>query len=366
MKTALQILFFLFIFNRSNAQPKPHFSLNPKASSTMELKMQQCPFTPAAYTLEALVDARTDRSDFASIYRATGLNTVLYSQRITLKGGLITALNNFISSLHDHEDKPLRLLLLLKTCRLIERKTSRNEISGSIQIVLGLARLIGQDTLFLTNWSENSSYLRSPGVESQIEPSLRKVFMNALVYMDLWIKAGAESNSKLARAVSISCKDYTDTRESDTIYYRKERPLRWEDFKEVPPLRNRFGAEIFPIFSYLEHTEVVHGIINVHLSIRAAIAKSNSWAKESIRTAYSLKHEQLHFDLIQIAANHFQKNLLEKVYSIENYDGEISAQYLEAYREMTRSEQLYDEESNHGENESGQEQWRTKIEKLIQ
>ncbi|RYE23778.1 MAG: DUF922 domain-containing protein, partial [Sphingobacteriaceae bacterium] len=76
---------------------------------------------------------------------------------------------------------------------------------------------------------------------------------------------------------------------------------------------------------------------------------------------YTLNHEQRHFDLVKIAAKHFEQKLREATLPVTNYDGVLNVQFYESFREMNRLQKQYDAETEHGLNLVQQEIWNKRI-----
>ena len=186
-------------------------------------------------------------------------------------------------------------------------------------------------------------------------------------YINTWMNQQANTNIKLAKGVKISFTDFTEKPEGDTIYYSFARPLTWNDFQsKIPADKEKYEAEVFPSFGYEEKTQLVNGIINIRLAVKASLPKSACWVKENSRNSYTLNHEQRHFDLAKIVTEHFKKKLkAADDLTVENYDGPINVEYLESYREMHNLQKQYDDETHHGIDHSAQQRWNEKIDKEL-
>jgi hypothetical protein len=95
--------------------------------------------------------------------------------------------------------------------------------------------------------------------------------------------------------------------------------------------------------------------------MKTFMLKSSSWVKPPALNAYSLNHEQRHFDIARIITERFKSKLHPDSLSIEDYNSNIQYQFLESYREMSRLQELYDSETNHGLNVAAQERWNARI-----
>lgn len=281
-----------------------------------------------------------------------------------LNGGLVPALFQFINGADNHQNPWCQILIRIKKCGITESVSSPGLVSGKMNLSFEFDRLVDADTLVLTTYTSTGGYLRSAGEQEQISPAFSKMLANALNSFASWFEAASAANYKLGRAVRISVVR-AESQGDDTLEYRKDQPLIWNDFRERPPATSRFGAQVFPIFSFSEHYTVENGVIRVVVRVRAAVARSSCWVKPESRTSYALNHEQRHFDILAIIAERFIADLKKRNYPLVNFDGEINALYLAAYHELGKEEDLYDRVSDHGQNTSEQERWNLKIDRAL-
>lgn len=319
------------------------------------------------YTIKEILDQRSEAklSDNHSTPVFMNLITMINKppgyiiKAAALKGGLIQALKKF--SLQAASKKSDMLILIrVKQCFISENLESANLVKAKMVFDLEYDRVIDADTLLLTTYKSSGGYLRSLGQQGEIEPSFRKLISNAFKFFNGWLKGASLKNPKLAQHVSIKILK-SESIAPDTLDYSRKRPLVWADFQEPPPVKSKYAAEIFPLFSFTEHVKVSKGEIFVQLAIRAALARSNCWVKPENKTDEALNHEQRHFDILEISRLNFIRRLLAHNYPIVNFDGEINAIYLNAYHELGLEEDLYDKETNHGQFISEQERWNRKI-----
>jgi len=289
-------------------------------------------------------------------------NTAAKTIPVDLHGGALPAVKQFIT--HSlPADKSLHPIIIgLKKLTVVESALAGGRIEGHITLGLSFYLKREDTVIHLSDYNGGAVYNRYAG--QSVEPTLRLALKNSLVYINSWMDKQAGSNVKLAKAVKLTFTDYKEAHEGDTIYYSPKRPLTWEDFQSKIP-GSKFDAEVFPTIGYEEHTEINKGIISVRVTLKVALPKSASWAKESSRTDYALNHEQRHFDIAKIAAERFMKKVEQENLPVDNYDGYINVDYLDAYREMSNMQKLYDSETRHGSNQAAQQQWNEKIDKEL-
>jgi hypothetical protein len=86
------------------------------------------------------------------------------------------------------------------------------------------------------------------------------------------------------------------------------------------------------------------------------------------RDARLLEHEQLHFDLTEIAARKIRRRFddLKESCSGDGGDGAVKDAVSQIERELEEEQRRYDRETAHGSNEVAQAQWTDRVRKLIQ
>jgi hypothetical protein len=99
----------------------------------------------------------------------------------------------------------------------------------------------------------------------------------------------------------------------------------------------------------------------VEIAVKTFLVKSMSWARLNARNDYTLRHEQLHFDVTRLIAERFKERLKKLDLTVEDHDSQIQYEFLEAFRDMDREQKSYDGQTQHGLNTSQQEQWDRKI-----
>ena len=220
-------------------------------------------------------------------------------------------------------------------------------------------------TEHLIDYEGGLHYTRAVNNITVIEPYLRTVLKNGLVYFNNWINANSNVNRKLAQKVNVSFNDYTEKIEGDTIYYSRTRPLTWADFKSTVKPAGTFDAEVMPFFGYDQQAEIIKGTIYVKITLKVYVPKSACWTNYSASDAYGLNHEQRHFDITKIIAEQFKQKIAAQNLTPDNFESIINMQYLDSYRDMNTMQKAYDKETAHSRNETAQQAWNTLIDKNL-
>jgi len=306
------------------------------------------------YYIGKVIDARAQGEVFANVWHreASGEEK---SYPTDIKGGSNDALSDFlIKGLpRNTTRRPINIRIL--ECRIRE-DNENSRVSGQITLRLQLEIEKDWGVQPLTTYSTSLKYTRSIHSLDYIEPALRRVLSNGLEYIYTWVSKESATNIALAKGMKLSFRDYQE-QDPDTVYYLKSRPLDFNDFQAKLPQNSRYQAAIFPSFGYDMQRELRGGLIQVQITLKVYMIKSASWALPIIKSTYSLNHEQRHFDLVKLISERFKAKLLSEKLNPDNYEGIISFEYHEFYREMNRLQQRYDQETNHGINKAKQDEW---------
>ena len=339
----LLLVSILFTSSAVFAQPEP-----------IRLKTEKVLNGNWDYYIERVIDARIPGQVFATLWYKDG-NGKMKSFPSDLIGSSKNALSSFlINGLpRNTEGRPLNIRIL--ECMIRESNESTH-VSGQLTLKVQFEFEKDWGTQPLTTYSANLKYSRSINNLDYIEPIIREALGNSLKYIHNWMKKESATNILLAKGLNLSFRNYQD-HDADTVYYQKGRSLSFNDFKAKPPQNNGFQAAIFPSFGYDMHRELKGGIIQVQITLKVYMIRSASWALPMIKSTYSLNHEQRHFDLVKLISERFKAKLLSENLNPDNYEGIVSFEYHEFYREMNRLQQKYDQETNHGINKAKQDGW---------
>ncbi|MFD0792574.1 hypothetical protein ACFQZX_03035 [Mucilaginibacter litoreus] len=337
-----------------------------QAITYITLKSKAAQIKPKEYFIASIEDDRAGKSSVGKLQPyvlSAGKPGQAYS--IDIKDGF-KGVKTFINE-STFADKSMRpVLIKFKNLNVEEANAEKGAVTGAIKLNIEYYLIHPFDTLALTNYNTTIKYKRKSGPATQVEPMISDALTNAVTYLNNWMNEQAATNLKLARAVRLMFNDYNEPAEDDTIYYSVKRPLTWSDFKARPAKTSRFGAEIFAGFGYDEDTQINNGIITVTLDLKVWTAKSACWVTAGTKTDYALNHEQRHFEIAKLAAEHFKQRLLNQKLPVDNFDGEINVAYLDAMREMHTMQKTYDDDTQHSGNTYQQQAWNIRIDKELE
>lgn len=145
---------------------------------------------------------------------------------------------------------------------------------------------------------------------------------------------------------------------NDVIYWSPDYKLTWNDFEGQP----RFDYESI---SALTSSGIIHykGCKDgeITFKVQAYFEKDESWVKEEALTDHHLTHEQIHFDITELAARRLRKSLKERKFKCGE-EAEFET-FVSTFIDNWRHEQKsFDFQSQHSLNKVQQKEWFYKIE----
>ncbi|RZK25107.1 MAG: hypothetical protein EOO43_06385 [Flavobacterium sp.] len=148
---------------------------------------------------------------------------------------------------------------------------------------------------------------------------------------------------------------------TDTIHWRKDYKLKWEDFQGVPDSNSigvagtSIGYECIPFYA---------ADSNLNFIINCAFFKNISWAK-NFRTPYILNHEQGHFNIAEVYARTMQATLNAYKFPEGNVTHTVKSIYDSITFLQEKFQERYDAETNNSQNKFKQKEWDSKIKSML-
>ncbi len=149
--------------------------------------------------------------------------------------------------------------------------------------------------------------------------------------------------------------------EQSNILWSPKVKLTWDDFQGEVDSLNEYKA----ITSTLIKTDViVYNDNELEYDISCLFEKNKSWVKK--KTNSLLKHEQLHFDIAELATRKMRKRFLQhKSLNRDSINLMINKIFQEATLERRKINKDYDKETNHSLIVEKQKEWELKIAKEL-
>jgi hypothetical protein len=350
----------LLISLRAGAQPTP--KLEP-----FVLKAAALGITPQEFYIADVLDEREDRRAVAYLLQPAPLNPanaplVTIAQPVDLQGGGLAAIRQFVRQSLPRATNLRPLVMRVKECRVTETAgPAKGRIDGTVKVHIAFDYLRDNKYTRLVEYRGGARYSRPAGQLTVVEPTLRQALAGGLRYINTWMNQQADNNEILAKGLQVHFTDYTPKMADDTVFYSVNRLLTWNDFT-AKPRAGRYAALVFPSFAYEGGSEVRNGIIHLNLKLKVYVLQSSSWVKDVARDAYSLNHEQRHFDIVKLVAERFKQKIHPDSLTLEDYNSMVQYKFIESFREMNRMQEQYDGETQHGINQAAQAAWNQRIE----
>ena len=338
----------------------------PYADTTapIVLRAEPLPFTPKEFYIAGIVDERQNRKAVAHLIPlpAAPAAPLGKAQPVDLKGGGLVAIRQFVQQSLPQNKKLRPVVVRLKECRVTETAGARaGRVDGHVAVAMAFEYERDGQTIPLVEYKGGARYDRPASQHGVVEPALRRSLSDALLYLNTWMDREAGSNEKLAKALKVTFRDHTLDAADDTVFYTPDRPLTWADFQGSPSKPSSFAASVFPSFAYEGQPEVKDGVINLNLVMKVYVLKGSSWVKAPARNAYSLNHEQRHFDIVKLVAERYKLKLTPERLTLEDFNSIMQYEYIESFREMNRLQEQYDSETRHGTDQAAQASWDKRI-----
>lgn len=327
---------------------------------TVDLIASGKPIEQTTYQITEVIDLRINKNQIGEVFQ--------FNERkgkVVLKNSLGTsALSFFQKNVRPYQKEVIKIQARVYDFNLSESKAYDSNIyNGDIQLIIGFYKIGSFEPIHLVDYSGSVQYRRSANRLEMIESTLSRIFRSSLEYFDAWIRMQVMDNPNLARVVRLEIIDKAKESNKDTVYYSPNRPLEWADFKDRPNSGSRYNASIFTSFSIQGKSLVEAGTIVQNLEIDVYMLPDQSWVRN--QNDYALNHEQRHFDVARIVAD----RLVDKLKSIELdpdwYEATINDEFLNAYREMNRLQEIYDKQTRHGMDTMEQERWNKLLDEAL-
>ena len=150
---------------------------------------------------------------------------------------------------------------------------------------------------------------------------------------------------------------YFQTNNKNEIFWSATNKLTWNDYKKVKGKTPNGNAAI--TLSYIKY-EINRRDNKCVLSIEAFFSKVSSWVGANDTNSRLLLHEQIHFDIVEIAARKFRKEISEKIKTGKcNIDlKNLKSKYTDIFNKLNNK---YDKETNHSLNKEAQKKWEEEL-----
>lgn len=148
--------------------------------------------------------------------------------------------------------------------------------------------------------------------------------------------------------------------EEEKIVWTEDYRLSWTDFKGVPSGPDEYVASTNSGVSFSFSYTVKNGRQEVNYSIRSNFYPDLSWYRPDKVSDYILAHEQMHFDISELAARKLRRALAELPRDV-TFKERSDMIYNQNEADRREMQTQYDRDSDHSNNEEEEYRWRTYV-----
>jgi hypothetical protein len=150
-----------------------------------------------------------------------------------------------------------------------------------------------------------------------------------------------------------------------TISWDSKRKVNWTDFKAEPrPHDNVVAVTASGISFQYSTTKFSGGRIEYDFDIKAHFYPEKSWYLKAKVTDVTLAHERLHFDITELHARLFRREVQNFNFS-QNVNAEMDAINSSINEDLREMQRTYDTETKHSQDEDKQLLWQNYISKML-
>ena len=155
----------------------------------------------------------------------------------------------------------------------------------------------------------------------------------------------------------------SSTRRNDNhlIYWHIRNTVTWRDFRSVSKLPGNEAARISTGIKYSIKIEDK----NLTFVVQSFANPKDSYYIKKDKSPKLLKHEQGHFDICEIFARKFRKQLQATTFNPKSAGSKTEKIYRQTLKDLRKFQMLYDKETNHSIDTAMQAKWNMKIAKIL-
>ncbi len=318
---------------------------------TIRLKPNKNLYKPHNYYVSKVIDARDDTTNIG-IMRAGIMNKPV---QVTLDGGVAYAINQFINNSikQDEENDAMEM-------HIIQLKIEEKNVDMRQQAEVAFVVAFYQNGNKLVEYT-GSSYIQTGfDAGAYLEKLIKSSIERSLKDFDNWY-----TRTETTAGVQTNVRFLATTDDKDLILYNNTRKLKLNDFQGEPDEMSKGSAATYSGIGMKYTHERKGRTVKLDVSLYVYFDKSKSWCKENGKSAKTLNHEQLHFDITALNACALMQKIKAFNFSIDNYAAELENLLKEADKDGSKLQNDYDRETTHGIKQDLQNNWDENIRKQL-
>lgn len=147
------------------------------------------------------------------------------------------------------------------------------------------------------------------------------------------------------------------------IIWKSDVKLNWNNFKSN--LNNEFNGDDIAAYASCGWEISVKGSSDpkqpVTIEVVTLFNEEKSWKHPDTNDDYTLNHEQKHFDICELFARKFRREIALNIKNSGDYNKKFQKMYDQALKDYKNFQMMYDKETHHGLNKEQQEIYNLRI-----
>lgn len=149
------------------------------------------------------------------------------------------------------------------------------------------------------------------------------------------------------------------------ISWEDDYKLSWSDFKGKPKPNSGAVAETASGISFgFSVKELNSNVVSYTAEVHAYFSVEKSWFHKDKASDYILNHEQLHFDITELFARKFRKEIAQQKVS-NDIKAKLKVIYKKHVTDLGTMQKRYDAETDHSKKIDAQQRWQLFIKKEL-
>jgi hypothetical protein len=145
--------------------------------------------------------------------------------------------------------------------------------------------------------------------------------------------------------------------DGEKIKWQEDRPLSWSDFRATPHANGAYVASTNSGISFSYSIRSDENGWGFEYSVQSNFYPNRSWYRPKLADNYILAHEQTHFDISELFARKFRKQLSELKVD-RNVKSLVDGLYAQIEQQRRDMQQQYDKETDHSKIRESEFRWR--------
>jgi len=307
------------------------------------------------YYVAGIKDDRRDTATIGSV--RAGLFSKKYVS-LNLPGGAAAAISDFLKTnlTQDTRTNPITLHIVQLE---VAEKTGGLKAESEVRMNIAFYNAGGK----IVEYKGNNTVQSAMDATRYIEELIRRGLDDMLQQFDTWAGQNQQQlkASNSGPSVEVQAELASSSDDTDKIAWSTGRPLTLDDFKGKPDDLSRAAAATNSGLDVRTSQQTQYSQTRVVVTILPFFDKSRSWCRANSRNAPTLQHEQQHFNITAIKACELADTIRNFTFTPGNFMKELEQLYRQKEKEIQQQQELYDNQTSHGQVTTAQAVWEKMI-----